>query len=105
MLQRIRAREKKEHELERQRDEFFNKLWPMVPRQQWRTKVVSEALKETRVEAIEKWGATNAEVLVETEVNRSDRPPTPVGPVDKESAQDRSDQPATPVRLVDGVLV
>jgi hypothetical protein len=31
-LQRMRAREKKDQESKRQRDEFFNKLWPMVPR-------------------------------------------------------------------------
>jgi hypothetical protein len=34
-------------------DEFFNKLWPMVPQRQWRAKAVNEALKETRVEATE----------------------------------------------------
>jgi ubiquinone biosynthesis protein COQ9 len=49
----MRAREKKAQESERQRDEFFNKLQPMVPQQQWMAKVVSEALKETRVEAAE----------------------------------------------------
>jgi hypothetical protein len=48
--------------------------------------VVSEALKETMVEAIEELGATDAEVSIETEVNRSDRPTTPVGLVDKEFA-------------------
>jgi hypothetical protein len=48
----------------------------MVPRQQWRAKAVSEALKETRVEAVEERGATNAEVPVEIEENQSDRPPT-----------------------------
>jgi hypothetical protein len=37
---------------------------------------VSEALKDTRVEAEEEWGTTNAEVLAETEVNWSDRPAT-----------------------------
>jgi hypothetical protein len=52
-LQWMRAREKKDQESERQRDEFFNKLWPMVPRQQWRAKAVSKALKETRVEGVE----------------------------------------------------
>jgi hypothetical protein len=83
----MRAREKKAQESEWQRDEFFNKLQPMVPQQQWMAKVVSEALKETRVEATEEWGATDADV----------------GPVDKESAQDRSDRPATPIRPVDGV--
>jgi hypothetical protein len=49
---------------------------PMVPRQQWRAKAVSEALKETRVEAVEERGATDAEVPVETEENQFDRPPT-----------------------------
>jgi hypothetical protein len=83
--------EKKEQELEQQRDEIFNKLWPMVAQQQWRAKVVSEALKETRVEAAEGRGVTDAEVPVEIEVNRSDRPTIPIGPVNKESAQDRSD--------------
>jgi hypothetical protein len=48
----------------------------MVPRQQWRAKAVCEALKETRVEAVEERGATDAEVPVETEENQSDRPPT-----------------------------
>jgi hypothetical protein len=68
----MRTQEKKDQESERQRDEFFNKLWPMVPRQQWRVKVVSKALKETRVEAAEERGATDAEVPVETEVNSFD---------------------------------
>jgi hypothetical protein len=63
----------------------------MVAQQQWRAKVVSEALKETRVEAAEGRGVTDAEVPVEIEVNRSDRPTIPIGPVNKESAQDRSD--------------
>jgi hypothetical protein len=31
-LQQMHAREKKEQESKRQRDEFFHKLWPMVPR-------------------------------------------------------------------------
>jgi hypothetical protein len=44
----------------------------MVPRQQWRAKAVSEALKETRVEAAEERGATDVEVLDEIEENRSD---------------------------------
>jgi ubiquinone biosynthesis protein COQ9 len=74
----MRAQEKKDQESEQQRDEFFNKLWPMVPRQQWRAKAVSEALKETRVEAAEERGATNALVLVEIDENRSNRPATPV---------------------------
>jgi hypothetical protein len=74
----MRAREKKDQESKRQRDEFFNKLWPMVPRQQWRAKPVS--------------GATNADVPVETEVNRSDQLATPVGPVIEGSTQDRLDR-------------
>jgi hypothetical protein len=78
----MRALEKKDHESEWQRDEFFNKLWPMVRRQQWRAKVVSEALKETRVEVVEQQGATDAEVPVETEINQSGRPATLVAPVD-----------------------
>jgi hypothetical protein len=44
----------------------------MAPRQQWRAKVVSEALKEIGVEAVEEREVTDAEVLVETEVNQSD---------------------------------
>jgi hypothetical protein len=55
----------------------------MVPQQQCRAKAVSEALKETRVEGTEEQGATNTEVPVNTKVNRSDRPATPIGPVDK----------------------
>jgi hypothetical protein len=43
----------------------------MAPRQQWRVEVVSEALKETRVEVIEERGVTDAKVPVETEGNRS----------------------------------
>jgi ubiquinone biosynthesis protein COQ9 len=49
----MRAREKKEQESEWQRDEFFNKLRPMVPQQQWRAKAVSEALKNTKVKVVE----------------------------------------------------
>jgi ubiquinone biosynthesis protein COQ9 len=52
-LQRMRSQEKKDQESERERDELFNKLRPMVPRQQWRAKAVSEALKEIRVAAVE----------------------------------------------------
>jgi hypothetical protein len=44
----------------------------MAPQQQWSTKVVSKALKETRVEAIEEQGIADVEVPVETKVNRSD---------------------------------
>jgi hypothetical protein len=88
----MRAWEKIDLESELQRDEFFNKLRPMVPQQQWRAKAVSEALKEIKVEAIEERGATDAKVPVETEVNRSDRPVTPVGPVVEGSAQDWSDR-------------
>jgi hypothetical protein len=51
-LQRMRSQEK-EQESELQRDEFFNKLRSMVSRQQWKGKTVSEALKDTRVEAVE----------------------------------------------------
>jgi hypothetical protein len=47
------TKKRKDQESERQRDEFFNKLHPMVPQQQWRAKAISEALKETRVEAAE----------------------------------------------------
>jgi hypothetical protein len=54
----MHVREKKDQESERQRDEFFNKLRPMVPRQQWRAKAVYEALKETRVEATKEQGTT-----------------------------------------------
>jgi hypothetical protein len=85
----VRAREKKDQESEPQRDEFFNKLRPMVPRQQWRAKAVSEALNETRVGAVEEQGVTDAEVLVETEINLSDRHSAPVG---EGTAQDRSDR-------------
>jgi hypothetical protein len=99
-LQWMRAREKKEQESKRLRDEFFNKLCPMAPRQQWKAKVVSEALKETRVEAAEEQEAANAELPVKTEANRSDRPATPVGSVDEGSVQDQSDRPATLVRPV-----
>jgi hypothetical protein len=101
----MRVREKKEQESEWQRDEFFNKIWPIVSWQQWRAKAVSKAPKETRVEAAEERWATDAEVPVETKANQSDRPATPVRPVDKESAQDQSDRHATPVKPVDGVLV
>jgi hypothetical protein len=80
------AQEKKVQESEQHIDEFFNKLRPVVPQQQWRAKVVSEALKKTRVKVAEEQGVTDAEVLVEAEVNRSDRPATPVGPVDEGSA-------------------
>jgi hypothetical protein len=44
----------------------------MVPRQQWRAMVVSEALKKTRVEVAEERGATGVEVLLEAEVDQSD---------------------------------
>jgi hypothetical protein len=75
----------------------------MVPRQHWRAKAVSEALKETRVEAAEEWDITDTKVLVKTGVKWSDQPTTPVGPVDEGYVQDRSDRPATPVPPIDGI--
>jgi hypothetical protein len=57
----------------------------MVPRQQWRAKIVFEALKETRIEVAEEQGVADAEVPIVIEVNR------PVRPVDGGSTQDRSD--------------
>jgi hypothetical protein len=66
---------------------------------------VSEALEETRVEGAEERGVTDVEVPVETEVNRSDRPTTPFGPVNRESSQDRSDRHSIPVKPVEGVSV
>jgi hypothetical protein len=95
----------KEQESERQRDEFINKLRLMVPWQQWRAKVVSEALKKTRVETAREQGVADIEVPVKTEVNRFDRPTTAVGPVDKGSTQDRSHRPVTPVRMIKEALV
>jgi hypothetical protein len=44
----------------------------MVPQQQWRAKAVFEALKDTRVEATKERGATDVEVPIEIEENRSD---------------------------------
>jgi hypothetical protein len=85
----MHAREK-EQESERKRDEFFNKLQPMVPRQQWRAKVVSEALKEAKAEATEEQEVSNTEIPADTEDNRSDRPSALVGPVEEGSTQDRS---------------
>jgi hypothetical protein len=96
----MHAQEKKEQELEWRRDEFFNKLWPMAPRRQWKAKVVSDAPKENRVKIIEEQGDTDTEVPAETEVNWSDGPATPVRSVDEGSSQDRSDRSDTPVRLV-----
>jgi hypothetical protein len=101
----MRAWEKKEQESERKRDGFFNKLRPMAPRHQWRPKVVSEALKETRVKAIEEQEVANIEIPVETQVNQSDRPATPVGPGDEGSAQDRLDRPVTLIRPVNEASV
>jgi hypothetical protein len=54
---------------------------------------------------VEERGAVDAMVLVETEVNRSDRLATPVEPIEKESPQDRPDRPSTPVRPVNEDLV
>jgi hypothetical protein len=44
----------------------------MTPRQQWRAKVVSEALKQTKIEVAEEQEAGDAEVSIETKVNWSD---------------------------------
>jgi hypothetical protein len=98
-LQRMRSQEK-EQESELQRDEFFNKLRSMVSRQQWKGKTVSEALKDTRVEAVEEWGVADTAVSGENEVNRSNRLATPVGPVDEGYGPDRSGWLVTPVRPV-----
>jgi hypothetical protein len=101
----MHAREKKEQESEWQRDEFFNKLQTMAPWQQWRAKVVSEALKETRVKATEEQEVASIEMPVKTESNRSDWPTTLVGPVEEGYAHDRSDRPVTVVKLVNETLI
>jgi hypothetical protein len=62
--------------------------------------MVSQALKEARVEVAEEQGAVDARLLVETEGNRSDRSTTPVGSVDVGTAQDRSNQSDMLIRLV-----
>jgi hypothetical protein len=67
-LQRMHTREK-EQESKRQRDEFFIKLQPMTPQLQWMAKVVSEALKDTRVEAVEEQEVADVEILIKTKVN------------------------------------
>ena len=41
-MQRLRLKEKREKELEQQRDEFFNKICPMIPQKQWRVKSTVE---------------------------------------------------------------
>lgn len=42
-LQKLCHQEKKEKELERQRDEYFNKISPMFPQKiEWRTKVIAQ---------------------------------------------------------------
>jgi hypothetical protein len=82
-LQWMHAREK---ELGQQGDELFNKLRPMAPRQQWKSKALFEALTGTMIEVAGEQGATDVKVLVEIEVNWSDQPATPVRPVIKASA-------------------
>jgi hypothetical protein len=77
----------------------------MAPQQQWKANVVSEALKETRVEVAKEHGGADVRVPVETEVNQPNRPTTPVRPVDGGSAQYRSDRSDTSVRLVTKALV
>jgi hypothetical protein len=57
-------------------------------------------MKKTRVEATEEQGAADAEVPVETEVKRSNYHSALVGPIGEGTAQDRSDRPATPVRPI-----
>jgi hypothetical protein len=41
----LSAREKREQELERQRDKFFNKIHPMIPSRQWKQKIIAESSK------------------------------------------------------------
>jgi hypothetical protein len=81
----MRAKEKKEQELERRRDEFFNKLRSMVPPRHWKAKAVSDALKQAGVTATEESSRMDAEPSGETKVNQSDWPGTPVRPIEGES--------------------
>jgi hypothetical protein len=41
----------------------------MTPQLQWRAKVVSEALKDTRVEATKEQEVADVEILIKTKVN------------------------------------
>jgi hypothetical protein len=74
-LQRLRFREKKEKELEKQRDEAFNQYRPMVPQgKEWRVKTSSAPAPVRPVEELV-------------------RPVTPVRPVDVDGQTDESEMP------------
>jgi hypothetical protein len=69
-LQRLRFQEKREKELEKQRDEAFNQYSPMVPQgKEWRIKTSSQSAPVRPVE-------------------ESVRPVTPVRPVDVDGQTD-----------------
>jgi hypothetical protein len=96
----MRAREKREQELKKQRDEFFNKIRPMVLSKQWKAKATPEPSKMTETAAIEEEEATFAEMPVEVDNNWSDHSGTPVRLVQIEEITDQIYQSNTPVRPV-----
>jgi hypothetical protein len=55
-LQRLRFQEKREKELEKQRDEVFNQYRPMVPQgKEWRVKTISEPAPSDRWKSQSDW--------------------------------------------------
>jgi hypothetical protein len=83
-LQRLRFQEKKEREIEKQRDEAFDQYRPMVPqRKEWRVK-------------------TSSELAPVKPVKESVRPVTPVRPVDVDG---QTDDPETPLGFSSSVPI
>jgi len=89
-LQRLRNKEKREHEVEKARDEYFNKYRPMIPQgKAWQVKMVDQPA-EGPVKPTPVTGRTGVP-------NRSDRPEPPVRPV--EPSAESTAESAVPVSV------
>jgi ubiquinone biosynthesis protein COQ9 len=60
----LSVREKREQELERQRDKFFNKIQPVIPPRQWKQRTIAESSK-----------------AIETSNTKEDKTTLPKGPI------------------------
>jgi hypothetical protein len=84
------VQEKREYDLKKQRDEFFNRIWPNVPLNQWKVKTTRETLKTTEVAVTEEQETTVVKVPTKADNNWSDSD-TPTRLVQWEDNPGRSD--------------
>jgi len=104
-LQRLRRQEQKEQEVEKLRDEHFNKYRPMVPQgKEWQAKPMVQSIGP--VEPPQVTGLTG----VEERSDRQAQPVRPVEPIVEQTAEvntsaPRNEVPAVPIALGDEELM